>query len=528
MARACALFLCGMVMMAPATAFLAIPVTFPASSMSLSGRLRSQAAGMTVLAGRQELGRRQGGRRSRLAPLLCSESQPSDVKEGEDPNVPGYEVVHKRDETLVVVPISHKLGSKDVECEITSRYMMLSISGVGRLVQGELWAPVDADKSYWEIDSYKAYERCVVVRMAKKLPEEWPFLLKSDYRPDTVTASEGVISREGDISKEDVEKALQLIVTLMRPPDEAPPRKPGPEKGAGQTEKQWYEAVKGAVDDEWKDTGKEMRDAMEQGATPEEVQDLLSLTQEALQSAEGPSDASRAPIAALAFVRHGKTFDAEDDSVDADLGRMLQDEGRVGASQARKWFNTLTRKGTKLGGVCFSSSAGRCLETAFLMESPTPCVLQGIYDGINEPDAREAFAKCGYAPLSTYVRDGYGGVLRKYAERALVELAQGIEAEVEKRRTGGGSGYLGTVSVYGHAVYSASMAMLVAQALKLPKEDLDLVARCNHGEAEGILVTARGTGHCNNDSEKLDEEVDMRTARVLSGVYQTLKATEFM
>jgi len=109
---------------------------------------------------------------------------------------------------------------------------------------------------------------------------------------------------------------------------------------------------------------------MEKGASPDQIQDLLSMTQEALQGAEGPSGVSKAPITALMFVRHAKTLPAEDDGVDADLGRMLTDEGRAGAAQARRWFNTLARNDAKIGGVAFSSGAGRCLETAFLMGSP--------------------------------------------------------------------------------------------------------------------------------------------------------------
>ena len=48
----------------------------------------------------------------------------------------------------------------------------------------------------------------------------------------------------------------------------------------------------------------------------------MSITQEALQMAEGPVDALVAPIASLIFVRHGATHPAEDDSVDADRARL--------------------------------------------------------------------------------------------------------------------------------------------------------------------------------------------------------------
>ena len=52
-------------------------------------------------------------------------------------------------------------------------------------------------------------------------------------------------------------------------------------------------------------------------------------------------------------------------------------------------------------------------------------MLEGVYEGLNEDGARKAFKECGYAPLADYVGKGHGGVLRGYAERALVELADG-------------------------------------------------------------------------------------------------------
>jgi len=104
---------------------------------------------------------------------------------------------------------------------------------------------------------------------------------------------------------------------------------------------------------------------------------------------------------------------------------MLTDEGRIGATESRRWFNTLARSNLKPFGLGFSSSAGRCLETAYLMGAPLPCVLEGVYDGMNEDDARAAFAEVGYGPLADYVGKGHGKVLRTYAERALVELADG-------------------------------------------------------------------------------------------------------
>jgi hypothetical protein len=46
-----------------------------------------------------------------------------------------------------------------------------------------------------------------------------------------------------------------------------------------------------------------------------------------------------------------------------------------------------------------------------------------------------------------------------------------------------------------------------AQALRLGKDDTSLIASLTQREAEGVLVSAAGTGHCSLDSTKLDPKV---------------------
>eukprot|EP00960_Hanusia_phi_P068089 766761-Hanusia_phi.AAC.2 len=51
----------------------------------------------------------------------------------------------------------------------------------------------------------------------KAKPGAWPLLLKQDYDPNAADwADRKIISRK-EVSKEDVEKALQLLVALMKP-----------------------------------------------------------------------------------------------------------------------------------------------------------------------------------------------------------------------------------------------------------------------------------------------------------------------
>ena len=119
--------------------------------------------------------------------------------------------------------------------------------------------------------------------------------------------------------------------------------------------------------------------------------------------------------------------------------------------------------------------------------------------GTMEADARKAFDELGYAPLADYVRAGHGATLRKYAERAVVELADALEEALAAQSAGkGGDGkvspYLGTVAVFGHSVYSASVAMLIAQALRLKKEHTSTIASMVQGESEAFIVTPAGAG----------------------------------
>lgn len=149
---------------------------------------------------------------------------------------------------------------------------------------------------------------------------------------------------------------------------------------------------------------------------------------------------------------------------------------------------------------------------------------------VQEQEARTAFAELGYASLADYVKAGYGGVLRNYAERVVVEIADALAEEIRLQSAGEGSDlkatpYLGTVVVYGHSVYSSAVAMLIAQAIRLKKEHTSTIATMVHGECEALLVTAAGAGYCNLDPATLPAQVDMQTAKTLSGAYATLRAT---
>ena len=154
-----------------------------------------------------------------------------------------YEVIESHKEVLVVMEIGSDIKAGNIECEIGKRVLNLAVNGQLIIDAQEMWGAVDLDASFWEIDEYKGKDRCIIVRLVKKLPGEWQFLLKSDYTPETVLGSRGRITRGGPVSKAEVEEALQLIVTLMRPPIEGSAPN-APNTKAGPSEKYWNDAVK--------------------------------------------------------------------------------------------------------------------------------------------------------------------------------------------------------------------------------------------------------------------------------------------
>ena len=457
-----------------------------------------------------------------------------------------YRVVDAKLSHVVVMPISEDTGSRDIECKITKGCLFLSVAGE-RILDGEMWGEVLPDECYWEIDEYKdktgKEPRCIIIRLKKRVAEDWPFVIRGDYDLDAADwANRKVVSRK-DFTKDDVEAALQLIVSLLKPaglapspapaaqdepatPPADPPLKTLPTApGSDQMQRQWEQAVRDTKEEEWRDTADAMSRAFSDGRPADEIQELLSVTQAALQGGPGSIDVERAPVAGLVFLRHSVTDVAQGDGVDADLGRALTEDGRVLATSSRRWFSTLVRTERQPFGLAFSSSAGRCIETAYLMGAPKPVVLDGVYDGTMEEEARAAFRELGYAPLADYVKAGHGGMLRRYAERVVVELADALASEVQSQTEDGDAAYLGSVAIYGHSVFSAAVAMLVSQALRLSREHTNTIATMMHGECEGMLVTPHGTGYCNLDPSKLPQQIDMQTAKTLSAIYATLRET---
>lgn len=430
-------------------------------------------------------------------------------------------------DALIVLPLPDTVKSKDIECKVTRRSVLLTVNG-RRLIDGATWGALNADESFWEIDEYKKLPRCLLLRLRKDSPAEWPFLLRSDYELPTDFAGRTVISRP-EVEPADVEAALQVLVRLMRPEDgqqqqqQRQPNTEGEDKESG-AEKRWKESVEEAREEAWRDAAQDVQAALRQG-DGEEVTEILEATRNAVQGGGG---GSAAPIACVAFVRHSAAEAPADASFHADRARVLTPQGQNAAHAAKKWFGTLCRGEGAPHGLALSSQAGRCLETAFLLAAPSPIVLEGVYEGMGEEEAWAAYQAEGEQAVAHYITQGHGAVLRQYAERVLVELADAVQLRLRQLRKEQGESaalHLGSVVVFGHGVFGAATALLLAQALRLPRPDTTLLAQALQGEADGLIVSASGTGHVTLDSTTLPEEVDMQTAKTLSAVYATLKKT---
>ncbi|EKX39224.1 hypothetical protein GUITHDRAFT_114659 [Guillardia theta CCMP2712] len=187
---------------------------------------------------------------------------------------------------LVVLPIEEDVKSRNIECEITKNIIFLSVNG-NRILDGEMWSSVKLDDSYWEIDEYGGYDRCIVIRLVKSQPGAWPLLLKQDYDPNAADwADRQVVSRK-EVSKEDVEKALQLLVALMKPSLLELPAVAEKEEEREGTENEeldepkvaWKNAVDETIEEEWEDAARSYREALSNGGTPENIMEMLKSTQ---------------------------------------------------------------------------------------------------------------------------------------------------------------------------------------------------------------------------------------------------------
>jgi len=216
-----------------------------------------------------------------------------------------YTIVDSKLDHTVVMPISEETTSRMIECKITKACLFLSVEGQ-RIIDGEMWGEVVPDDSSWEIDEYGDEDRCIVIRLRKKSKEDWPYVVRGDYDMEAADwANRRVVSRE-TIAKEDVEAALQLIVSLLKPSGLAPAATPAEEAPAaapednalpgeeplkklpevpGSTElkQEWEQMVLETKEEEWRDTADAMTRAFSDGRSSDEIQELLSVTQEALQ-----------------------------------------------------------------------------------------------------------------------------------------------------------------------------------------------------------------------------------------------------
>ena len=194
------------------------------------------------------------------------------------------------------------------------------------------------------------------------------------------------------------------------------------------------------------------------------------------------------------FVRHGNTGSAP-----TDLERVLSDLGRRQAGWARDTFLSTTAssalKAAPLLPFALSSPAVRCLETARIalpetVVSSSIHPVKSIYGGTLQPGCSDLFKRLSYSPLSTYLDDGAEAreLLAEYAEEVLQEVAAVAEAHAGEVTPPLAAGERRSLCVFGHAVYSASAAHLLATERRLGAESVDAILNYNNREACGFWV----------------------------------------
>ena len=67
------------------------------------------------------------------------------------------------------MPNGKGMSSRDVVYSLEKNVLTLGVRGAPAGVDGEeLWGPVIADDSYWEIDNVPGRGRCVLLELAKR------------------------------------------------------------------------------------------------------------------------------------------------------------------------------------------------------------------------------------------------------------------------------------------------------------------------------------------------------------------------
>lgn len=203
------------------------------------------------------------------------------------------------------------------------------------------------------------------------------------------------------------------------------------------------------------------------------------------------------------FIRHGNTAPNP-----IDTERILTEKGRKQCESAAKTYMK-TLPCMELASFAVTSPAVRCIETASLVLAGSPTPIEpvhcpAVYDALLQPGASGIFKKISYAPMSDYLAEGpeVKDILDSYAESVLSEVEKIVtaraeaeaeaEAELRKKIVGAVERRTSrkTLCVFGHAVYSASVAHMLATQRGLAAPSIDAILSYNMQEACGFWVGA--------------------------------------
>ena len=195
------------------------------------------------------------------------------------------------------------------------------------------------------------------------------------------------------------------------------------------------------------------------------------------------------------FIRHGNTAPAAQD-----LDRVLTD---LGQQQARWACDTYMRRSlpAPLAPFALTSPAVRCIDTARIVLDGAPAAsalhhVPKIYGGTLQPGCSDLFKRLSYAPLSEYLADGAEAreLLTEYADEFLDEAGSVLDGLHQSDQSVGAATSVDrrSLCVFGHAVYSAAAAHLLATERGHPSGSLDSILGYNMREACGFWV---GSAH---------------------------------
>ena len=201
----------------------------------------------------------------------------------------------------------------------------------------------------------------------------------------------------------------------------------------------------------------------------------------------------------LVLMRHGNTNkrieDSEKSRTEIDFARTLSSTGKDQSGSAHDGYFKKLPKVKRI----FSSPPSRTMNTASIITGlPNDCIeiLQSGYPDSPLHDVKaseDAFDKLGYGSINQFFSESpeVEKSLRKYAETVLTDMLNSFSI-IPKTPLEGTAIYF-----CGHAMYTNTMALVVAEALQYSDDDISKIRSTVLSEATSFYLTKEGYSyHC--------------------------------